>query len=310
MIEVEHLTKIYGSTVAIKDIAFEVEAGEILGLLGPNGAGKTTTMRILAGSLTPSAGTAKIAGFDIQEQPLGVKKNLGYLPENPPLYPNMTVRGFLDFVARIKGVSPGDRSSRVKSVLERCQLQDYRKVLIRKLSRGYRQRVGIAQAIIHSPRVIILDEPTIGLDPLQIIEVRKLIRSLAGQHTLILSSHILPEVTMTCDRVTIINQGKVVTTNTLNNLYKELEGSFSYELEVEGDNPNLLLPLLNQIEDVSQVLVLSNLTPSRTIFQVNCLPNSEPGSAIASLILTQGFALHEMRRNRPTLEDIFLQLTK
>jgi len=306
MIEVEKLSKIYGSTVAIQDIAFRVEEGEILGLLGPNGAGKTTTMRILAGSILPSAGTARIAGFDIHDQAMAVKKHLGYLPENPPLYPNMSVRAFLDFVARIKGVSAGDRSSRIQWVIERCQLQEYRQTLISKLSRGYRQRVGIAQALVHNPPVIILDEPTIGLDPLQIIEVRELIRSLAGEHTIILSSHILSEVSMTCDRVTIINQGKVITTDSIDNLVSQISGSFNYQIEVEGNTQDLI-PLLEKIPGVSQIV--SKSSNSRTILEITSLSNHEPGSEIAAVIIAQGLFLYEMRRDRPSLEDIFLQLT-
>ena len=308
MIEVKNISKVYGSTVAIQDIAFRVEKGEILGLLGPNGAGKTTTMRILAGSILPSQGTAKIAGFDIQEQAMAVKKHLGYLPESPPLYPNMTVRGFLDFVARIKGVSAGDRTKRIRDVIKRCQLEEYSRTLIRKLSRGYRQRVGIAQALVHHPSVIILDEPTIGLDPLQIIEVRELIRSLGGEHTIILSTHILPEVSMTCDRVTIINQGNVVTTDTLNNLMTKLPGSFTYQIEIEGNNEDLISNL-TQIPGVSQVHLNSTAIAARKIIEITCLPNYEPGAQIASLILTQGLNLYEMRRYCPSLEDIFLQLT-
>ena len=224
MIEVEHLSKIYGSTTAITDVTFSVEPGEILGFLGPNGAGKTTTMRILAGYLPATTGTAKIAGYDVHDHSLLVRQRIGYLPETPPLYPEMTVEGFLHFVARIKGVSSGDRPTKVTAAINRCNLEDKRKVIIRKLSKGYRQRVGIAQAIVHDPPAIILDEPTIGLDPRQIIEVRNLIKSLAGTHTIILSTHILPEVSMTCSRVAIINRGQIVATNTPENLMTQLTG--------------------------------------------------------------------------------------
>ena len=201
MIEVEHLSKRYGSTTAIEDVTFSVEPGEILGFLGPNGAGKTTTMRILSGYLPASRGTAKVAGFEVHENLMAVRQKIGYLPESPPLYPEMTVEGFLGFVAQIKGVSAGDRATRIQTALEKTGLVDKRKTIIRKLSKGYRQRVGIAQAIVHDPPVIILDEPTVGLDPRQIIEVRNLIKQLANDHTVILSTHILPEVSMTCDRV-------------------------------------------------------------------------------------------------------------
>lgn len=222
MIEVEHLSKIYGSNQGIQDITFSVEPGEIMGFLGPNGAGKTTTMRILAGYLPATSGTARVAGYEVHNQSLAVRQRIGYLPETPPLYPEMTVEGFLYFVARLKGVPAGDRAVRVKAAIERCNLEEKRGVLIRKLSKGFRQRVGIAQAIVHDPPAIILDEPTVGLDPRQIIEVRNLIKSLAGSHTIILSTHILPEVSMTCNRVTIVNRGKVVATNTPEHLEASL----------------------------------------------------------------------------------------
>jgi ABC-2 type transport system ATP-binding protein len=309
MIEVEHLSKIYGSTPAIEDVSFRVETGEIVGFLGPNGAGKTTTMRILTGYLPATRGTAKIAGYEVHEQSMEVRRRIGYLPENPPLYPDMTVEGFLFFVARIKGVVAGDRASRVNSAIERCQLQEKRKILIRKLSKGYRQRVGIAQALVHDPPVIVLDEPTIGLDPRQIIEVRKLIRSLAGTHTIILSTHILPEVSMTCDRITIINRGKVVATNTPSNLMAQLSAGSGYELEVEGDVTQVR-SLLENIAGVSLVETNPNkLEGNRSLIRVTYTPEAEPGKEIASAIVNSGLGLYEMRRTRPTLEDVFLQLT-
>ena len=314
MIEVEHLSKTYGSTAAIADVSFSVESGEILGFLGPNGAGKTTTMRILSGYLPASSGTARIAGLDVHENSMGVRQRIGYLPENPPLYPEMTVEGFLFFVARIKQVPAGDRARRVTSAIERCGLVDKRKVLIRKLSKGFRQRVGIAQAIVHDPPVIILDEPTVGLDPRQIIEVRNLIKSLGGQHTIILSTHILPEVSMTCNRVTIINRGKIVAAGTPENLMGELAVGEGYEVEVEGEADlvnSLLLPSLENLPGVRSV----ELIPSQQ-FLVNryrlralCEPEREPGREIATAIVASGLGLCEMRRSRATLEDVFLRLT-
>src|SRR4028119_16175 len=314
MIEVEHLSKTYGSTAAIADVSFSVESGEILGFLGPNGAGKTTTMRILSGYLPASSGTARIAGLDVHENSMGVRQRIGYLPENPPLYPEMTVEGFLFFVARIKQVSAGDRARQVTSAIERCGLVDKRKVLIRKLSKGFRQQVGIAQAIVHDPPVIILDEPTVGLDPRQIIEVRNLIKSLGGQHTIILSTHILPEVSMTCNRVTIINRGKIAAAGTPDNLMGELALSENYELEVEGEADlvnSLLLPSLDNLPGVRSV----ELIPSQE-FLVNryrlralCEPEREPGREIAAAIIASGFGLCEMRRSRASLEDVFLRLT-
>ncbi|HAC65326.1 MAG TPA: MFS transporter [Cyanothece sp. UBA12306] len=310
MIEVQHLSKIYGSTAAIQDVDFSVESGEILGFLGPNGAGKTTTMRILSGYIPATSGTAKIAGYDVHEQSMEVRKRIGYLPENPPLYPEMTVEGFLMFVARIKGVKSNNRVSRVNWSIERCQLEDKRKVLIRKLSKGYKQRVGIAQAIVHDPPAIILDEPTVGLDPKQITEVRYLIKSLAGEHTIILSTHILPEVSMTCDRVAIINQGKIVATDTPDKLMSQLTGTGGYELEIKGDIEPIK-PLLREIKGVSKVegkSISEKENDDLHLIRVTAELDLEPGQAIATLIVNQGLGLYEMRRIRPTLEDVFLDL--
>ncbi|WP_036483348.1 ATP-binding cassette domain-containing protein [Myxosarcina sp. GI1] len=308
-IEVEHLSKVYGSNTAIEDVHFSVQSGEIIGFLGPNGAGKTTTMRILAGYLPATTGTAKVAGYDVHHHSLEVRRRIGYLPENPPLYPDMSVGGYLHFVAKLKGVARRNRIKQVKAALDRCQLVDKTKTTIRQLSKGYRQRVGIAGAIVHEPPVIILDEPTIGLDPRQIIEVRNLIKSLAGEHTVILSSHILPEVSATCDRVTIINKGKVVTTNTPGELMKQLNSNSGYELEVEGEIA-LLLQELQNIPGVAEVKVIPRQTPTRReAIEVLCKPNCEPGKDLAAAIITKGLSLHEMRRIRPSLEDVFLQLT-
>ncbi|MBD2436059.1 ABC transporter ATP-binding protein [Nostoc sp. FACHB-110] len=313
MIEVEHLSKTYGSTPAITDVSFRVEQGEILGFLGPNGAGKTTTMRILAGYLPASSGTAKIAGFDVHENSLAVRQRIGYLPETPPLYPEMTVEGFLNFVAQIKGVPAGDRVAKVKTAIEKCNLQEKRRVIIRKLSKGYRQRVGIAQAIVHDPPAIILDEPTVGLDPRQIIEVRNLIKSLAGTHTIILSTHILPEVSMTCSRVAIINRGKVVATNTPETLMTQLTGGSGYEIEIEGE-VNLAKQVLQNVAGVSLVESipghhLNEARDGRSYLRVISHPGTEPGKDIAAILIRAGFGLQEMRRVSATLEDVFLQLT-
>lgn len=314
MIEVEHLSKVYGSTPAISDVTFNVEAGEILGFLGPNGAGKTTTMRILAGYLPATKGTARIAGFDVHENSLSVRQKIGYLPENPPLYPEMTVEGFLYFVARIKGVPAGDRATKVQTALSKCNLTERRHTIIRKLSKGLKQRVGIAQAIVHDPPAIILDEPTVGLDPRQIIDVRNLIKSLAGDHTVILSTHILPEVSMTCSRVAIINRGKVVATNTPENLMTQLSGGSGYELEIEGE-AGLAKQVLQNVPGVSLVESISvsatslPLQQNRACLRVISQPGTEPGSDIAATLLQTGFGLYEMRRVSATLEDVFLQLT-
>ncbi len=282
MIEVEHLSKTYGSTAAIQDITFGAQPGEILGFLGPNGAGKTTTMRILA----------------------------GYLPESPPLYPDMTVQGFLNFVATIKGVPSDLRQKRADVAMDHCGLLDKRKVLIRKLSKGYRQRVGIAQAIIHDPPVIILDEPTVGLDPRQINEVRQLIKGLAGSHTIILSTHILPEVSMTCDRITIINRGQVVATDTPDNLTARLSGEAAYELEIKGD-VDIAQRLLAELAPVRQVLLLGpeHLPEHHHRLRVSAEGDRTLGAVISTALVTAGLELHELRRQQATLEDVFLNLT-
>lgn len=310
MIEVEHLSKLYGSTPAIEDVTFKVEPGEILGFLGPNGAGKTTTMRILSGYLPASAGTARVAGFEVHEHSMAVRQRIGYLPETPPLYPDMSVEGFLHFVARIKGVNAGDRPNRVQSALKRCSLVEKRRTLIRKLSKGYRQRVGIAQAIVHDPPAIILDEPTVGLDPRQIIEVRNLIKNLAGSHTVILSTHILPEVSMTCNRVAIINKGRVVATNSPENLVAQLTGGSGYELEIEGDLP----VVQTRLQAIAGVRFVEPITADLPIDRHKLRVIAEPGTEligrdIAAAIVDSGNGLYEMRRTQASLEAVFLQLT-
>jgi ABC-2 type transport system ATP-binding protein len=239
MIEVENLTKRYGRHTAVDGISFRVHKGEILGFLGPNGAGKTTTMRILTCYLPPTEGTARVAGYDVFEQPLEVKRRVGYTPETPPLYPDLDVGTFLDFCAKIKGVPGKDRKARISDVMEKTRISDVRGTLIGRLSKGYRQRVGLAQAILHNPDVLILDEPTAGLDPKQIIETRELIKGLGGEHTIVLSTHILPEVSMTCGRVVIINKGRVVAEDTPENLTHRLQGAATVRLEVRGESPDL-----------------------------------------------------------------------
>lgn len=310
MIEVEQLNKIYGTTSAIQDVTFSVEPGEILGFLGPNGAGKTTTMRILAGYLPATSGTAKIAGYEVHDNSMAVRQRIGYLPETPPLYTDMSVEGFLHFVARLKGVNAGDRPRNVDQALEKTGLSDRRKTLIRKLSKGYRQRVGIAQAIVHDPPVIILDEPTVGLDPRQIIEVRNLIKNLAGSHTVILSTHILPEVSMTCSRVTIINKGRVVATDTPEALVSQLTGGSGYELEIEG-NVDTAQQVLQAIPGVKAVdTIAAELPAGHHKVKVSADAGIElPGREIAATIVGTGLGLYEMRRIQVSLEDVFLQLT-
>ena len=234
MIEVQSLTKRYGPVTAVSDVSFRVEAGEILGFLGPNGAGKTTTMRIITGYMPASDGKVIVAGYDVFEKPLEAKRRTGYLPETPPLYPDMTVREYLTFVAKIKGVPSREVRSRVDEAMTKTRVADMASRHCAKLSKGYRQRVGLAQAVLHNPEVLVLDEPTAGLDPKQIIETRQLIRDLGGSHTIILSTHILPEVSQTCQRVVIINKGRVVAVDTPENLTGRLRGSETMYLQVAG----------------------------------------------------------------------------
>src|ERR1700676_2632525 len=258
MITVKELTKRYAHTIAVDRISFEVQRGQIVGFLGPNGAGKTTTMRMLTCFLTPTSGTATVAGFDILEHPLEVKKRIGYLPETPPIYPEMRIAEYLSFVGQLKGLSGSDLRARVDYACERCAVADVRNKIIGKLSKGYRQRVGLAQAIIHNPDVLILDEPTAGLDPKQINETRDLIKSLAGDHTIILSTHILPEVEQTCEQVIIISKGKLIATDSVSNLQKRASGAESVIVEVAGRNGDLdsaaVQTRLEMVSGVSKVL--------------------------------------------------------
>lgn len=310
MIEVENLSKLYGSTAAIQDVSFSVETGEIMGFLGPNGAGKTTTMRILAGYLPATTGTAKVAGFEVHTDSLKARQKIGYLPEIPPLYSEMTIEGFLNFVAKIKGVSAGDRPSRINYALEKCNLLDRRKVLIRKLSKGFKQRVGIAQAIVHDPPVIVLDEPTVGLDPKQIIDVRKLIKGLAGNHTVILSTHILPEASAVCDRVTIIKSGRIVATNKPDRLMTDLRASTSYEIEVDSDYDRVR-EILIRIPHLNTVTIADSkpLQADRLRLLITSEGSQEIGCDISTALVSNGLPPYEMRRIQASLEDVFLELT-
>ena len=312
MIKVEGLTKRYARTVAVDNISFEVEKGQIVGFLGPNGAGKTTTMRVLTCFLPPTAGTANVAGFDVIEHPMEVKRRIGYLPESPPVYPEMEVAEYLTFVGQLKGISSRDIKGRVDDVMGRCAVGDVRDKLIGKLSKGYRQRVGLAQAIIHNPDVLILDEPTSGLDPKQIIEIRELLKSLAGEHTIILSTHILSEVEHSCERVIIINQGKLVAIDSVGNLTNRLRGSEAVAIEVESTNgqpnPTEVQQRLEQVSGVSRV-VMKDSRDSRLTFEVESLQGRHIRADLARSVVNAGWNLNEMRSVGLSLEDIFLQLT-
>jgi len=285
-----------------------VNKGEILGFLGPNGAGKTTTMRILTGFLPATSGTAEVAGFDVFNDSLEVRKRIGYLPENPPIYLDMTVDAYLEFVARIKNVPGEKRKARVADALEKTNLADKRFELIKRLSRGYKQRVGLAQALVHDPEVIILDEPTVGLDPKQIIEVRHLIKGLAGNHTIILSTHILPEVSMTCDRVVIINRGRIAAVDTPANLTTQLKGGQNVRLEVAADE-NAASAALREIPGVRRVTAEPAGGNGRFALTVEATPGQDLRSQIAAKIVGKGWPLYELRGVNLSLEDIFLQLT-
>ncbi|HKR32249.1 MAG TPA: ATP-binding cassette domain-containing protein [Terriglobales bacterium] len=311
MIQVQDLTKKYSRNLAVDHISFEVQKGEIVGFLGPNGAGKTTTMRMLTCFLPPSLGTANVAGFDILEQPLEVKKRVGYLPETPPLYLEMDTVEYLQFVGKLKGLKGEELSKRVDYVCERCSITDVRSKLLGKLSKGYRQRVGLAQAIIHNPDVLILDEPTAGLDPKQINETRDLIRSLAGDHTIILSTHILPEVEQTCEKVIIINKGRLVATDSVENLQARARGAESMLVEIAGGNGSLdsatVRSRLERVNGVSRVS-LKDARDSRATFQVESQKGFVRGD-LARAVVESGWELNELRPTAISLEEIFLQLT-
>ena len=313
MITVNGLTKRYARNTAVDHISFEVQKGQIVGFLGPNGAGKTTTMRILTCFLPPSDGSATVAGFDVLEQPLEVKRRIGYLPETPPLYPEMDVAEYLNFVGSLKGLSGADLRRRIDEVCERCAVADVKKKIIGKLSKGYRQRVGLAQAIIHNPDVLILDEPTSGLDPKQINETRDLIRSLAGDHTIILSTHILPEVEQTCEQVIIINKGKLVATDSVENLQRRARGAESVLVEVGSRNGTPLdagpvQQRLEQVAGVSRVLFKETRTGHST-FEVESLKDRSIRGDLARAVVESGWDLNELRPAAMSLEEVFLQLT-
>jgi len=306
MITVEHLTKLYGRVAAVDDISFEVPKGEILGFLGPNGAGKTTTMRILAGYMPPTSGRATVAGFDVFQQSLEARRHVGYLPETVPLYPEMTPRAYLDFMGKIRGLDGRTRRARIDDVAEKCRITDMMSRLIGKLSKGYRQRVGLAQALLADPEVLVLDEPTIGLDPRQIVETRQVIRNLAGEHTVILSTHILPEVSVTCQRVVIINRGKIAAIDTPENLQRRMRGADALDVEVRGPAEAVRAAL----QAIPDVISVSERVDGKdaTVFSIECTAGSDVREHIASTIVQRGWGLRELRAASVSLEDVFVQL--
>ena len=307
MITVENLSKRYATKMAIEGMSFQVEKGEILGFLGPNGAGKTTTMRIITGYMPASEGTVRVDGYDVFDNPLDVRRRIGYLPENPPLYLEMTVTGYLRFVAKIKGVPKDKIHQEVARVMERASIADVKERIIAKLSKGYKQRVGIAQALLNDPPVLILDEPTIGLDPKQIHEVRELVKDLAGQHTVVLSTHILPEVEQTCHRVIIIDRGKIVAVDTPQNLRLQLQGGERISLEVQGPVSEIMSKLKATPGVVNVQKIAEN--DSRHRFQVEGELRKDIRSDLARTIVQNGWGLYELQSATMSLEDIFLKLT-
>lgn len=308
MIQVDNLSKYYGSTVGVKNLSFHVDRGEVLGFLGPNGAGKTTTMKILTCYLPPTSGTASICGFDILEESFEVRRRIGYLPEKNPLYPDMGVREYLDFVASLKGVQKGQRAERVERAVHQCGLTGVSHRTIGKLSKGYQQRVGIAQAILNDPELLILDEPTLGLDPKQIIEIRQLIKNLGTERTVILSSHILPEVSQVCNRIIIVNDGELIAVDTPDNLRNRLKKSSVIHLKMrQVDGIERAAELFSAIDGITLAREASSAAGVKS-FIIESLPDRDLRHEVARRAIEAGFPLLEIYSEELSLEDIFLQL--
>ena len=306
MVEVQDLTKYYGDFPAIEDVSFEVKKGEILGFLGPNGAGKTTTMRIITGFMPPTSGTAKVAGYDVIDKSLEARKYVGYLPETVPLYTDMTVEGYLSFMGTLKGMHPKRIKARTGEVIGICRLGDYRKTIIGKLSKGFRQRVGIAQAVLHEPQVLVLDEPTIGIDPIQVVETRKLIKDLGSEHTVILSSHILPEVSMLCERVLIINEGQIMAEDSPKNLAERLQGVERVQVEIKGPEPEVT-KALKSMRGVVNVTNSADGDPG--VYTVEAKRGLDLRGTISKVVISNGWSLLTIHLVGMSLEEIFLKLT-
>lgn len=306
MIEAENLNKYYGNFHALKDVSFKVEKGEIVGFLGPNGAGKTTTMRILTGFIPPGSGTVRVAGFDIQADSLEVRRRIGYLPESVPLYKEMTVTAFLRFLATIRGMSGRKREDRITEIIQACRLEDYSQSPIAKLSKGYRQLVGIAQAIIHEPEVLILDEPTIGIDPRQVVHIRRLIQAFGKEHTIILSSHILPEVSLVCQRIIVMDRGKIVAVDSPEKLSAGLGDAGHYDIEVAGSQEKVLA-CLKGVKGVVNIEVKEEGQTKH--YLVESQPGLDLRDELSSAVKNGGFRLLGLKSKEMSLEDIFLRLT-
>ena len=306
MIQAEGLTHYYGPYPAIQDVNFDVKKGEILGFLGPNGAGKTTTMRILTGFQPPTRGKVTLDGYDVVEQSLDARRRVGYLPETVPLYTDMSVTSYLKYMGTLRGMTTGAIKSRLGDVIDVCRLGDYRKTQIGKLSKGFRQRVGIAQAILHEPQVLVLDEPTIGIDPIQVVETRSLIQDLGRNQTVVLSSHILPEVSMICERVLIINEGHIVAEDTPKNLAEGLQGVERLEVEVGGPAAEVL-PVLKKINGVNDVTHTNN--NGRHIYIIQAQSGRDLRDDISQAVISNGWSLRGLQLVGMSLEEIFLRLT-
>jgi len=307
MVEAKNLTKYYGDFLAIEEVNFQVQKGEIVGFLGPNGAGKTTTMRIITGFIPPSSGSALVAGYDMVDKSLEARARIGYLPETVPLYVDMTVRDYLAFMGTIRRMTPKEIKSRSSYVIDVCRLGDYRNSQIRKLSKGFRQRVGIAQAVMHDPDVLVMDEPTIGIDPIQVVETRQLIKDLAGSHTVILSTHILPEVSMLCDRVLIIHEGQIVAEDTPKELGQRLQGVDRLEVEIQG-------PEAAVVETLEKIRGIIEVSPIRqdgdvTVYQIQARQGLDLRPTVSRSIISNGWSLLNLQLVNMSLEEIFLKLT-
>jgi len=302
MIKVENLTKYYGARLAVDNISFSVDKGEIVGFLGPNAAGKTTTMRILTGFLAPTRGEAWVAGYSILSNSLEARQHTGYFAESVPLYTDMTVRAYLDFLAKLRGLNKNRIKTRIDDVVETCHLEEYIDVIIGKLSKGFRQRVGIAQAIIHEPDVLIMDEPTVGIDPIQVAGTRQLIKELGKEHTVLLSTHILPEVSMTCERVIIINEGKIVAEDSIENLSSVVSGVKRFRLEVTGPSKQIM-ERLRRLQGVLKIRY------DGSNYIIECAAGQDPRSKITEAIVQSGWNLLSLETVEMSLEDIFLKLT-
>lgn len=307
MVEVKNLTKHYGRVTAVHDLSFEIRDNEILGFLGPNGAGKSTTMNIIAGYLPTSAGAVSVCGHDIKEDARAAKRCIGYLPEIPPLYPDMRVEEYLRYCAGIKGIRRGEVKKEVERVMKRLQLTDMRRRLIANLSKGYKQRVGLAQALIGDPKLLILDEPTVGLDPTQVSELRKFIKELGREHSVILSSHILGEISAVCDRVIIINKGELCAMDTIENLERRMAGGAVLSITVEGDQLDVSL-VLTEIDGVEEVLDVDIIDDNTSVFKVQ-LSDENARQRIMSAMVENHFGVVEMSMDKPDLEKVFLDIT-